>query len=1069
MAKKVKKHFFKILPISVAVIMILALGAGIWQQAPVEEALAAAPAGTMTATTLLMKGNETKAINPITIVDSGAEITATNNILILIPATFVDTTWDTTDTTATINTTGNTTGTVSTTVSYTTTNYANDTLVLDVTADFTSGDQVIVSDLSFVSANPGTNNSADLLWSVDAGGVFSATSSATLTVDTVAPTLVSIIFGGVLSDNLINQADVGSNATIIMAFDETMNILSVGNLVASTAPDDLVASTALSNPTGFAWSNTLGNPNDTLTLTYLVQDGNEDLFANLTSLGGNVTDLAGNAFTPWVNQAIAPIYIDTAEPIVTGGNVFVLGCSGLGGECIIGDTPVLVWDGDTDGEGDTIVSVIFDGSNFRSVDNALNASDPGTPGTNYWSVGLSGAMDPAQTTLNTIDVTVTDDAGNVTGPITSSVSYTIDTIAPTVNSITVGAGSGTGGTIIIGDTPTVTIVMSEAVTGFDNTDVTMPNGTLGALGTVDNITFTGTFTPNAIEDATNTATVATTFTDTAGNNASAGATSANYAIDTIAPTVISATTADNDSNGQIDAIIVVYSEPVNDVNYDALAVTGYALPGTGAGTGTATLTYDLIESGTADTGATPALTWTAVNAADLAGNILDLTGAPANATDGAPPVIISTSPANGATNVLLTANVIATFSEPMNTGTILGSVVPDPGGLAATWSVGNTIMTISHNIFSPLTLYTSTLLTGQDVNGNTFVVGPVPNPISFTTRSASSSGGGGGVAAPTCSLSINNGAVSTDTLSVILSLTVSGEATEMLISNDQNFVGATWQPLAGSKAWTLAGSTADYGTKTVYALVKNTAGVTSNLCSDTIEYVAPGVEPLPPPEEPVLVPEEDLVLHDPEPAGPLSEGVAVGTLVKRADMDTVYFVDNDNRRHAFPSESVYFSWFEDFSKVQTIAAETLAAIPLGSNVTVRPGTYLVKIQTDPKVYAVEPYGVIRWIQSEAIARSLYGAEWNKRVVDVEPTFFVNYQTGSSVSSASHPTASLIAYEGDTNVYYIEKGIKKFVSSEVFVNNLFQNKFVSRNISSSIIYATGANMASLPIETLMTLR
>ena len=117
-------------------------------------------------------------------------------------------------------------------------------------------------------------------------------------------------------------------------------------------------------------------------------------------------------------------------------------------------------------------------------------------------------------------------------------------MAPTVSSITVAAGSGAGGVIKIGDTPTVTIVMSEAVTGFDNTDVTMDNGTLGALSTIDNITFTGAFTPNTIEDASNTGTVATTFTDTVGNTASAGATSGNYEIDTIRPTVSSVEVGD---------------------------------------------------------------------------------------------------------------------------------------------------------------------------------------------------------------------------------------------------------------------------------------------------------------------------------------------------------------------------------------------------------------------------------------------------------------------------------------------------------------------------------------------
>ena len=71
----------------------------------------------------------------------------------------------------------------------------------------------------------------------------------------------------------------------------------------------------------------------------------------------------------------------------------------------------------------------------------------------------------------------------------------------------------------IGDTSTVTITFSEAVTGFDNTDVTVDNGTLSTLTAADGgVTWTATFTPTAnIEDTTNVVTVADTYTDVAGN------------------------------------------------------------------------------------------------------------------------------------------------------------------------------------------------------------------------------------------------------------------------------------------------------------------------------------------------------------------------------------------------------------------------------------------------------------------------------------------------------------------------------------------------------------------------
>lgn len=224
------------------------------------------------------------------------------------------------------------------------------------------------------------------------------------------------------------------------------------------------------------------------------------------------------------------------------------------------------------------------------------------------------------------------------------------------------------------------------------------------------------------------------------------------------------------------------------------------------------------------------------------------------------------------------------------------------------------------------------------------------------------------------------------------------------------------------------------------------------------------VQALPSPEE-----TPNLILQDPTPAGPLPVNVSVGALVKAAYSGTIYFIDQDNRRHTFPNEKVYFSYYPDFSNLQILPDATLAAIPLGSNVTMRPGTWLVKIQSDFKVYAVEPYGVLRWISSEAVAAGLYGATWSTRVVDVEPTFFTDYQMGSVVTANVHPTGTVFSYLNDSKVYYVDQTGKRFISSAVFINNKFQNKFVVRNISTDIAYANGADWPNLGMDEIMTLK
>ncbi|MCF8199415.1 MAG: retention module-containing protein, partial [Sulfuritalea sp.] len=71
----------------------------------------------------------------------------------------------------------------------------------------------------------------------------------------------------------------------------------------------------------------------------------------------------------------------------------------------------------------------------------------------------------------------------------------------------------------IGETSTVTVTFSEKVTGFDASDLTVANGSLGAMTTSDGgTTWTGTFTPSAnIEDTSNVVSLANTYTDVAGN------------------------------------------------------------------------------------------------------------------------------------------------------------------------------------------------------------------------------------------------------------------------------------------------------------------------------------------------------------------------------------------------------------------------------------------------------------------------------------------------------------------------------------------------------------------------
>ena len=209
-------------------------------------------------------------------------------------------------------------------------------------------------------------------------------------------------------------------------------------------------------------------------------------------------------------------------------------------------------------------------------------------------------------------------------------------------------------------------------------------------------------------------------------------------------------------------------------------------------------------------------------------------------------------------------------------------------------------------------------------------------------------------------------------------------------------------------------------------------------------------------EDEVTVEEEETVALNPE--DPVAElypdkteteaalpvSVDIGSLVKLADSPAVYFVGGDGTRHPFANAHIYFTWYDDFSGVETISSEDMASLPMGEAVRVRPGTWLIKIQSDPKVYAIEPGGDLRWIETEEVALTLYGSNWNRRIIDVEPIYFTRYQVGDPISEAKlHPEGSIIRDVATGDIYYVaEDGtLRKFTDDEAVRANEIQSQYI----------------------------
>ena len=132
---------------------------------------------------------------------------------------------------------------------------------------------------------------------------------------------------------------------------------------------------------------------------------------------------------------------------------------------------------------------------------------------------------------------------------------------------------------------------------------------------------------------------------------------------------------------------------------------------------------------------------------------------------------------------------------------------------------------------------------------------------------------------------------------------------------------------------------------------------------------------------------------------PISQ-VQSGSLIRGTTFAAVYYLGRDGFRYVFPNDKTYFTWYANFDSVKFVSDADLAKIQIGGNVTYRPGSRMVKINSDPKVYAVDENGALRWMMTEEIAIGTYGASWNTMIDDVPDAFFGNYRAGSNVESAA---------------------------------------------------------------------
>ncbi len=129
--------------------------------------------------------------------------------------------------------------------------------------------------------------------------------------------------------------------------------------------------------------------------------------------------------------------------------------------------------------------------------------------------------------------------------------------------------------------------------------------------------------------------------------------------------------------------------------------------------------------------------------------------------------------------------------------------------------------------------------------------------------------------------------------------------------------------------------------------------------------------------------------------------VASGWFVRSEQFSTVYYIDSSYVRHPLWDTQTFFTWADSWDDITWVTDATLATMPLGKPVLPKSGVVLVKLESDPSVYAVDEdtsgNSILRRVPSEEDARALFGSSWQSYVIDIPPTIFPHFGKGSPLT------------------------------------------------------------------------
>ncbi|WP_228139656.1 BapA/Bap/LapF family large adhesin, partial [Acinetobacter baumannii] len=520
----------------------------------------------------------------------------------------------------------------------------------------------------------------------DVAGNVSTPVTGTVTVDATAPTLA------ITTDDLALAA--GEDANITFTFSEAVagfdvsDITVVGGTLTGLTTTDNITWTAVFTPDGTGTA------------------------PSIAVADGSYTDVVGNLGTGDVLDGTDGFIVDLVAPVVSFADVSTNDT-----------TPALT--GTIDDPTATVV-VTVDGVDYPAVNN----------GDGTWTLA-DNILPVLADGPHTVSVTATDVAGNVSTPVTGTV--TVDATAPTLAITTDDLA------LAAGEDANITFTFSEAVAGFDVSDITVVGGTLTGLTTTDNITWTAVFTPDGTGTAPSIAVADGSYTDLAGNLGTGDVLDGTdgFVVDIVPPTLAITTDDLALAAGESANITFTFSEAVTGFDVSDIAVVGGTL---GALTTIDNITWTAVFTPDG-TGTAPTISVADNTYTDLAGNLG--TGDVLDGTDGFVVDIVPPTLAITTDDLALaageSANITFTFSEAV-TGFDVSDIAVVGGTLGALTTTDNITWTavftpdgtgtapsisVADNTYTDLAgnLGTGDVLDGTDG----FVVDIIPPTLAITT------------------------------------------------------------------------------------------------------------------------------------------------------------------------------------------------------------------------------------------------------------------------------------------------------------------------------------------------